>query len=220
MSTFSTDKIVLSGQLLTITGSQIYLNGLLVGSGIFNGLGTIVNTGQIIYQDIASLSGVASSSFNSTSGFTTGFSGRFSIGPVVYYNWIGCRPIPTYSVISTPSVGTGFLGPTGSQTFYDFSPYTGIKLVVTCCETVSLPVGVAVGYCATGYSVNPNDYKLIDTNNTVSMVNQQYSVVNSGFQPIVATAKSGVYITLLLISYSTAQASSRYYLGEVHMELL
>lgn len=54
---FATDKILLSGLLLTVTGNNIYLQGLLIGSGNFDGLGTSSNTGRILYNDTTGASG-------------------------------------------------------------------------------------------------------------------------------------------------------------------
>lgn len=54
---FATDQIILSGQLLSTTGTQLYLDGLLIGSGTFAALGTSFTTGLKLYQILTGMSG-------------------------------------------------------------------------------------------------------------------------------------------------------------------
>jgi hypothetical protein len=62
-NSISFDQVLLNNQLLTTTGNQLFLNGLLVGSGNFDGFGTAANSGSALLSDIVGLSGVLNSSF-------------------------------------------------------------------------------------------------------------------------------------------------------------
>lgn len=63
---FLSDQILLSGQLLTATGNQLYLNEFLVGANNFDIPLNIFNTGQIVYNDIVNLSGGLSINLQNT----------------------------------------------------------------------------------------------------------------------------------------------------------
>lgn len=54
---FKVNVLVLDKQDLTATGSNLYLNGLLIGSGIYASLDSLVNSGIQIETQINSLSG-------------------------------------------------------------------------------------------------------------------------------------------------------------------
>jgi hypothetical protein len=66
MSIFSSDSILLSGQLLTATGNQLYLNSLILGSSNFDIPLSIFNTGNILYNDITGLSGELGANLQNT----------------------------------------------------------------------------------------------------------------------------------------------------------
>jgi len=54
---FKVGTLVLSKQVVTSTGSNLYVNGLLIGSGVYSTIDALAQTGSILYQDLIGLSG-------------------------------------------------------------------------------------------------------------------------------------------------------------------
>lgn len=176
------------------SGSLLYINitGL---SGAHNTL--ITNTGATLYNDIVNMSGQANtnyatiSSLNLVSGLS--ISGTLERKPQFSITFIAGNTTWT-----NMQAATNFFNlQTGSITYQDLTYYTGVQLVFPMLATAGAATGsLFLGYLG-NYSTTASNYLSIDSNTTRSKINLANSFVNSGFQPLVAGAKSGVFLALL-----------------------
>jgi hypothetical protein len=220
MSTFATDFFTLSGQILSATGNQLYLDGLLIGSGVFSS--SAQATGQTLYNDLTGLSGVMNQ--GSLSGLAATVSGNIASSRMTRFQWAYGASTISFASLKTFFGTTGIApGPGGisgfnsATTFIDLAPYTGVRLIVGYLRNPPTTGAMFIGYCNTGYSIYPNDYNFIDTNKTFTYFNANAAVaINSGFLPIVAAARSGVYVGLF---FQSGKAGA-FGFGQVYMDLM
>jgi hypothetical protein len=125
-STTSFDALYISGQLLTSSGSNLFINGTAVGGGSSDPLGTAANTGQILYNDLTNLSGALNANISNTGQNLVrnitgayinfvfrpsfGISGGFESQFIPFSGAFGTVPMVTYSIINGSSTGDAILG--------------------------------------------------------------------------------------------------------------
>jgi hypothetical protein len=111
-----------------------------------------------------------------------------------------CIPFSTASVtLTNMAAALDFFNSSNvsSITYADLSPYSQIQLISRV-GTVGTTTGwLSVGYLG-NFSTTASNYLTIDANSTKTMFGAA-GVTNSGWQPLVAGAKSGVYLALTQI---------------------
>jgi hypothetical protein len=255
---FATDQILLSGSLLSVTGGNIYLQGILIGTGIFDGLGTAQSTGKILYPDITGASGARNTTILSTGSGAwnaannnglnlsgnllstgqnlyndiTGLSGLYLSSPSVYTTGVNnvsgnilslsgqitSKPyIYYYNLNSALSSFSNQLDPNAqifNLQFFDFSNYTGVKLVVNILSGIGGQM--FLGY-SNVFSTVGSTFSHLDTNKTFITVTTIQQIFSSGFFPIDPNARSGVYFSLISTGGSVSASSS---IGFAYMALM
>jgi hypothetical protein len=194
MSNFSSDIILLSGQLLTATGNQLYANGSLVGSSNFDLYNDTTNTGAILYNDITSLSGVFNSTAITISGLITGVSGYLKnisqnkIKRFSFYNGFN-----TITALTGPNeiVLFGGLGYISNIFIPDISIYTGVRLI---CNIITSGSGVVYAKCSGRLDLASFSLaSFADTYNSTLPLNvANHTILTSGFLPIAPSVYSGI----------------------------
>lgn len=105
---------------------------------------------------------------------------------------------------SMPLAQTFFNASFGYTTYLDLTQFTGVNLVVNRTATA----GTTSGALYLGYLGNPSStaasYLNLDANATRVRLAPTNTVATSGFNPIVAAARSGVYVALLGASGNAA----------------
>jgi hypothetical protein len=105
--------------------------------------------------------------------------------------------VGTITWTSMPGAVTFFNGVSSSISFVDLTLYTGVNLIVNKGATA----GAATGAIYLGYRGDANfaaaNYLPIETTSAKLFVNVTGQLLTSGFKPLVAGAKSGVYIALI-----------------------
>lgn len=164
------ELLSLSGQLLTAAPGTLLLNGVAVGGGGSDGIalsGALTQTGVQLSVAIATRIETV----------------PFSVGPVTW--------------TAMPGTGAFFAGSTAYATYLDLSRFTGVNLVVNRTNTVGAVTGFLwLGYRVAPFQTTPSGYARLDTLSTNVMLGTVNTVVTSGFAPLAAAARSGVYVAL------------------------
>lgn len=78
----------------------------------------------------------------------------------------------------------------------NLAPFTGVKLSINKAGTALVTGFLQLKYL-TGFSMTPTDYLNIDINATKLMLNIQNTIIDSGWQPLVAGARGNVCVALV-----------------------
>lgn len=190
MPTRSTFNILtLSGQLITASPAGLRLNGTIIGGGAANVASLNGGTGAILLTG----AGATTVSVVGQTITVSSSAGAGSVSPL-------CVPFnPATSTIATnaPAAAGFFNANAGVVTFVNLAPYTGYQLV---CNKLGVAGAVASAvYMGTlgHFSTTPAQYRDVETVPTRLRTNRQNEVICSGWKPLLASARSGVYLALL-----------------------
>jgi hypothetical protein len=183
---FKVNSLILSQQNLVATGNVLYLNSVDVtaSSGQANWLaannnainlsGNAAITGATLITDINNVSGYANRKAIMDIQFTVG----------------------TTTWTAMTNTRGFFNGSSSYITQVDLLQYTGVKLIVNQGVAGTVSGSIHLGYLG-NFSPVPSAYLPIDTNATRTRIGVLNTIANSGWQPLAAGARSGVYIALL-----------------------
>ncbi len=170
---FSVDTLVLKKQAVTATGNNLYVNGLLVGSGIYQAAGDYVNitdlnaTGEYLLNQIVSLSGDVAATGNSLNGrlISTGSALLLRVETLsgdltnTGINLLGRLVSLSGDLQATGNTLNGNIINTGSNLFSRIESLSG-NLTNTGITLINRDISLSGDLAATGNSLNG---RLIDT---------------------------------------------------------
>ena len=202
---FATKTLRLSNQLVTVTGNLLYVNGVPDGTGSYDPIGVAAASGQAAWT--AANTNAINLSGNLT---TTGSALTVKINSMS--GWVAQQTmaVPFVAgggVIWTNMANTGafFNGSSTYVTKLDLVAFTGVRLVVNMGQTAGTASGALyLGYVSPPFVATPASYLSLDTNVTRTRIGLTTTVIDSGWNPIAAGARSGVYVALLGSSGSAA----------------
>lgn len=200
----SFDQAFIGGQLLTTTGNQLFLNGLLVGSGNFDAQGVAAATGQVLLSYIAGLSGV----FNASSVLTTSLT-------------------QTGAILSAQIVAlSGVAALTGQNLYIDITGFSGAFNTAIAALTANLTAsGVAldvlansltIGLASTGNQAwNAANNNGINTSGALTASGQALylDILGSSGAAMLAVTNTGITITNQMAALSGFVTGMSGYLG-------
>ncbi len=192
----------LGGVIVTSLGGQILISGSPGGNGVTQGqLDSlsgwaasdleVTQTGVTLMARDLATSGALANSINVLSGVTLSGNNDLKHEMIV--------PFATAAVTWTnmPAATNFFAAATNYITYVDLTYYTGVNLVVNKGATAA----AATGALWLGMRGDPNftatNYLPLTANSNRIQVNVASTIIHSGFVPLAAGAKSGVYIALL-----------------------
>ncbi len=173
-----------SGNLLVIPSTQ------LPGDGYYATSGGLTSTGQLLNNRINLLSG-----------------NLVTTGITLLNNTLVNKLVPIqFSTasgmwINMPLADGFFMNSIGYTQFIDLTNYTGVQLCINKTITAGVGSSAATSMLQLKYlghfNTTVTNYLPLDSSNTRSRINFQNTYINSGWKPIVAGARSGVFVTLM-----------------------